>query len=679
MHAMRPDRPRRLLSIVGIGVISVMTFGALARPSAHQQAPARPAPPAPVSSTTASGSSSSSGAGAISGVVVDAVSGRPVPGAIVSLGQLDNKQQLPQPRTVTDARGRFVFSHLPASPSYYLGARRFGYTYTRYGWASPNGSLAIRDIAQIPIADGQWVSDIKIPLWRLGAIAGRVTDERNEPVVGVAVRAFSTRTIAGQAQLVAGPITTTDDRGVYRLSDLEPGRYVVSVLSVQSTVPTTTPEAPQQYAIGELLTGGIGAGKGSTVSTPGIDIDGRHRLVMSNFATPPPPNVGESRAYPAVYFPSGRTAAEAEPIEIGYGDSRNAVDMQLRPVPVARVSGRVDSPTGTLPPFLLRLMPAGGERLGFGSEVATTLVDRDGAFTFLNVPEGSYTILAQASVMDFTSGSAQVRLADAPGFPAGGISVGSMGGVPGLSYLARNGQPSPLWGRTSVSVGAGGRDDVIVPLHRTVTIAGRVVLAEGTASPNRSLLLRAHPANGDPSLGQPSGATKSGDTSLAFSIQGLLGGTYLLNSAITTFSIVSIVSRGRDLTDTGFDASQGMDFDDVVVTLTDKQAEIAGSVRDNTGSVTAAVIAFPVEPARWQNYGWDPPRFQATRSASNGSFRLQQLPKGDYYLVAVDVSKFEAWTDPRFLAAAARVATRVSLEWGDKASQDLKLVEVVVK
>ena len=98
---------------------------------------------------------------------------------------------------VTDSRGRFVFRDLPESANYYLGARRFGYSYTRYGWTAPNGPLTIRDISRIVLRANQSIDNINIPLWRLASIAGRVVDERNEPLVGVAVHAFSTATIEG--------------------------------------------------------------------------------------------------------------------------------------------------------------------------------------------------------------------------------------------------------------------------------------------------------------------------------------------------------------------------------------------------------------------------------------------------------------------------------------------------
>src|SRR5439155_18345099 len=102
------------------------------------------------------------------------------------------------------------------------------------------------DIVTVTVAADQWVSDLEIRLWRLGSITGRVLDERGEPAVGVAVRAFSTAWVAGHTQLVGTDVVTTDDRGEYRLANLMPGKYAVSVLSVQSTVLDSTAEAEQK-------------------------------------------------------------------------------------------------------------------------------------------------------------------------------------------------------------------------------------------------------------------------------------------------------------------------------------------------------------------------------------------------------------------------------------------------
>ena len=619
-------------------------------------------------------------AGAVTGIVYDATTNQPIAGAIVTLSRLDGGQ--PVPRSVTDSRGRFVFRNLEPSTQYYLGARRFGYEYTRYGWTGPNQTLLIRDIQLIPVANDQWVDGIRIPLWRTGSISGRVTDERGEPLVGVAVRVFSTANVSGHQQFVAGDIATTDDLGTYRIGGLLPGKYSVAVLSVQSTVLQSTSETTPTLAIGQLATGGIGGSRGTTVSGPAIDVDGRHRLVVTNFATPPPPSAKEARAYPATFYPGVGTVADAATLDISYNDTRTGIDIQVRPVPAVRVSGRLTTPSGEpAPQVLLRLMPVGTERLGFGSEAATTTVDTDGSFVFLNVPAGSYTLMAQAAVMDFTSGSTSRRLPDAPGFPGGGISVGSVDGAPGLGYLARNGAPSGFWARTSVVVGVGDVTDVVVSMRRTATIHGRIVLPAGLSlPPDTRMEVTVEPANGDPASGQVRGAVDLTNPDRPFSIAGLVGGTYLFNASLASMlRVASITWQGRDVRYAGIDTSTTEDVHDVVITMTDKKIEITGTVSDGTGPVAAGVIVFPADRSRWTNFGWRPTHFGTTRSASTGEFMLDRLPEGEYYLVAVDKAQIESWVDSRFLAAAVPLATRVSLKWGDTRTQDLTVAKVVVK
>jgi hypothetical protein len=613
--------------------------------------------------------------GAISGVVIDAVTRRPVPGATVSLNRWLGGAS--GQRVATDSRGRFVFRNLPAADNYYLEASRFGYSPTRYGWTAPNGPLTVRGLKLVPLKDGEWIDAIEIPLWRLGSISGRVVDERGEPLVGIAVRAFTVARIAGHDQLVAGVIGVTDDRGVYRLPQLEPGRYAVAVLSVASTVPSTLGEIRQVRAVGELETGGVGASSQPFLASPAIDVDSRHRLAVTNFATPPPPAGGQTRTYPAAFHPGSRNARDALWVEIGYGDNRGGVDIPLRPVPAFRVSGRAVGVPGPTPAMLLRLMPAGSERLGFGSEAATTLIESDGTFTFLNVPDGEYTLLAQSSVMDFFKGSSDGRLADAPGYSRTSAGVGSLAGAPGLSFLTRLGDSADVWGRSTIVVGGHDIADATLELRPAVSIRGRFVFAAGTTPPDpaRDLCPQAQPANGDPSLGWPRGRTER-DGSYRFTITGLLGGVYLFSSNLT---IVSVTWQGRDLMDAGFDASAGHDFDDVVVTLTDKRTDVTGRVQTDRASDLSAVIAFPADRARWVNYAFEARRFRTTRAGSDGAYQLTGVPAGDYFVIAVDSSQADAWTDPAFLAAAAPLATRVSLDWDSRIVLNLSVKPVAVR
>ena len=615
----------------------------------------------------------SSPPGAITGIVVDAVTGQPLAEATVSLGRTTTAGQ-GFPRMVTDAKGRFVYANLPPSDDYFLGARKSGYEYTRYGWTAPGQSLAINDIARIAVGSGQLVEGIKIPLWRLPSISGRVVDERGEPVVGIAVRAFSTATIAGHPQLVGSSLATTDDRGWYTLPDLVPGKYAVCVLSVQSTVLSSTTEAAAVRAAGALVTGGIGADGAAAVTGPTLDVDGRRRLAITNFATPPPPGAAESRAYAPVFHPGVGTAADAASIALGYGETKSGVDFQLRPVEAFRIAGRVQGTPA--PGMLLRLMPTGSETLGFGSEAATTVIEGDGSFTFLNVPAGRYTLLALPSAVDFTIGNESVRLPAPPGFPGGGISVGSMNGMPGVSYLSRSGALAPSWGRMSVNVG-GAIDNLVLRMQPMGTMSGRVVFAPGMNVPgNARLDVSLEPANGDPTAGFARASAQRTDAEYTFTVTGLMGAAYLVSTS--PYYTVSVMAGGRDVTYAGIDTSAAADVGDVVITVTDKRPQVSGTV---TGAPerTAGIIAFPVDRARWTNYGWNAPQFRTTRAGSTGAFTLQLNAAGEYYLIAVDATKVDKWTDPAFLTAAVPFATRVTVGWGETKTAALTWRDVVVK
>jgi len=61
---------------------------------------------------------------------------------------------------------------------------------------------------------------------------------------------------------------------------------------------------------------------------------------------------------------------------------------------------------------------------------------------------------------------------------------------------------------------------------------------------------------------------------------------------------------------------------------------------------------------------------------NTGVYRFTNLPAGDYLVAAVDRSHLATWRDPEFLSEVARSATRVTLTWGGKISQDVTMVAV---
>jgi hypothetical protein len=111
-----------------------------------------------------------------------------------------------------------------------------------------------------------------------------------------------------------------------------------------------------------------------------------------------------------------------------------------------------------------------------------------------------------------------------------------------------------------------------------------------------------------------------------------------------------------------------------VLVLTDRPTLLSGTVRNQQGQgdTQADVVVFPADHQRWKQYGVGGRRARIARATKTGAYSIQGLPAGDYYVVAVDSASSREWQDPKFLEAASRVATRVTLLDGDKKTLDLK-------
>ena len=329
-------------------------------------------------------------------------------------------------------------------------------------------------------------------------------------------------------------------------------------------------------------------------------------------------------------------------------------------------------------------MPAGSEELGLGAEAATALVGPDGTFMFLNVPAGDYVIDARGTITEyeFSAGSARYSLPTPPGARStSGSAMSLTSGTPGTGMTTMGFGSDRFWARMPVSVGAQAISGLVVPLRQAVTLRGHFVF-EGTAAQPASMpaFIRAEPAAGQASLGQLRNLISPRDQSSDFIIEGLLPGEYVLRFGAVGpgWVVKSIVSDGRDHTYTPFDASRGRDFTDVAVTLTEKIARIEGTVAGASGGSPqgSVVIAFPVEREQWSNYGLTPLRIATGQVTNAGTFRITPLPAGEYFVIAVSDAQANGWHDPAFLQAAAALASRVELAWGQTINTNLKVSDV---
>jgi hypothetical protein len=141
--------------------------------------------------------------------------------------------------------------------------------------------------------------------------------------------------------------------------------------------------------------------------------------------------------------------------------------------------------------------------------------------------------------------------------------------------------------------------------------------------------------------------------------------------------VKSILAGGRDYTHTPIEISSGAPVSDVVVTFTNAIPSLSGVVTGEAGvTADAAVIAFPVEPEQWTRYGLNPTRIKSARVSTTGQFRFGNLPAGNYYIVAVPAARIHAWREPDFFKQVQSMATRVSIDWGERKTTDLKVSNV---
>jgi protocatechuate 3,4-dioxygenase beta subunit len=233
------------------------------------------------------------GTGTISGRVT--VGDRPLAGVTISLQQAQptgafGRQALF--RAVTDADGRYQMTGVPAgsyavvplAPPYIL----------------PNDPLfGIPFGKPVNLSDGDTVTGVDLALVRGGVITGKVTDPDGRPVVEQYIQ-FELININNDAIPLVPMFDRggmlTDDRGIYRIYGITPGRYRVSA----------------------------GDGEGMIFAGTG------------------------RKPYSRTFHPDAADAAQAKIVEVAEGGEATGVDIRLRPATrTYAITGRaVDETTG---------------------------------------------------------------------------------------------------------------------------------------------------------------------------------------------------------------------------------------------------------------------------------------------------------------------------------------------
>ena len=92
-------------------------------------------------------------------------------------------------------------------------------------WVAASGSGTPKPVT---VTAGQDLRDVVVKLMPAGIITGRVLDEEGDPVEAVSIQLLRPQYMNGKRQMTPQRGGVTNDLGEYRLSGIDPGRYLLS-------------------------------------------------------------------------------------------------------------------------------------------------------------------------------------------------------------------------------------------------------------------------------------------------------------------------------------------------------------------------------------------------------------------------------------------------------------------
>jgi hypothetical protein len=585
------------------------------------------------------------GTNVLVGRVLEMGGDRPIADAVVTLiGYFEASgratQAMPQstndptasaPRyAMTTADGYVVFRDLPAG-RYSMAADAFGFASSAY---PPR-------VVELTNRDAP--TDVSLRLWRYASITGTVIDERGEPVVGAAVAAFRHTTGArGVALRFASQTVRTDDRGVYRLAPLTPGRYVVGVVSSSLSLPASFATAIDASAANraEAYAMSIAAIYSGTMVQSG---EGQ-RIGDFVLRRPGPPPVfspgGRLLTYATTLYPGTPSPSSATVVTLGSGDARTGIDIPIRFAPVVSVSGIVTGPEEVTKHLTVELWPSTGAVVNVAFEpegLARAITDEHGAFRFLDVSPGSYEL----RVTYLVAANPNVGTTETSWWAAQPVAIGDRD-VDGLSIALQPGV------RASGRVAFKGATDAHVPRLN--------VYLESIDSDARALAFAARPDGTFTALGSRPGR-------YMVSVLGPPDG----------WMLESVTRAGRSLPD-GVADLEAAGADDLVLTLSKTFTRVSGSITsaNQAAASNADVIVFPADTTFWREGVVSSRRMRLVHATSASTFELDGLAPGEYDIVAIDAESIFDWRDPASLERVRPSATAFALGAGEQKTLTLR-------
>jgi hypothetical protein len=555
---------------------------------------------------------------------------------------------------LTDARGDFRINGVSAG-TYYAFV-------DLPGVLSPVGFVSINELRtsnspdftearkffDVIEVDGKQDTQITVHARRGAALGGKVTYAEGDPAINVTINVMRRGSDGRLAKYVTGANLVsisgmrTDDRGVFRISGLPPGEYIIGV--------------------SESVEHGDGGARNRSNDIAGM-VEGLmgQQLLMT-------------------FYPSATSAKEASAVKVEAGEERADIDIRIPARELRTVSGTVrgrrdKQPVANVKISIVRRDDESGEVGGVDAYLSgefshnTTMTDSEGRWQFKEIPDGRYTLVVKPpeeyEKMYETMGDATNRNANLT-FTNANVSIGNMNSAYRAPRKKRGYAPT----RHDLEVSSGDVSEVDVEVGEGGRIYGSITI-EGGGTPRYSFVNALRVTEGGSEFGAADmkNATAEGGQ---FSIEGLPAGKFFLRAStydeVGKLYVKSLTWGGRDLMRQPLELAEGASIEGVEVVFAHNPATLRVMATQGTGktpAVSASIFIIPADVA-----GWSPYTQQFLCGTDGEGFCSVTVPPGDYRVVALPRSALRGPYEVEVKRRAANALT-VSLSAGE--TKDLHL------
>jgi hypothetical protein len=291
--------------------------------------------------------------------------------------------------------------------------------------------------------------------------------------------------------------------------------------------------------------------------------------------------------------------------------------------------------------------------MSMGSSARTT---KEGAFTLNGVAPGDYVLQARSLQVMTTSDSGGNTMVFTARLSTGG-----------------GGEGDSEFGSMPVSVGGEDLSNIVLVTSKGGTASGRVIFEDG-AKPSSPGSMRVSAASADMDTPFTGGSTGQVKPDGAFELKGVTGQRlFRVMNPPPGWTLKAVRLNGIEVTDTGVDFKANEAISGLEVVLTSRTTSVTGGVTGSDGAPLKdyTVVIFSDDPDQWRlpMTRW----VTGTRPDQEGRFKVQNLPAGTYYAVAVDYVPQGEWGDPELLERLRSSGKRFTLDDGGSQTLDLKL------